>query len=163
MAKNGKTKRLPSFITFLPIVLSLLANQASGLMIPKLQRTVSILQISKPPHYDVLQMTTKPQVSSENKEADDFENPKLQNNGVLNFLADIFDFGIAKNEQNQDSLEMERSAIKMELLEECRSDANGKNARTQRQRIEDIINKLVRIRPIDGTATSPMLRKEWNL
>lgn len=55
------------------------------------------------------------------------------------------------------SAEKKRVELKKALLKECRT--NGNN----RENIEELIKELKEIRPIKGTATSPLLQKEWLL
>jgi len=61
------------------------------------------------------------------------------------------------NEKNTETKRVDE--LKKALLTECRSN-NGKNNRAE---IEVLIQQLKDIRPIDGTAMSPLLQKEWLL
>jgi len=61
------------------------------------------------------------------------------------------------NEKNTETKRVDE--LKKALLTECRTN-NGSNNRAE---IEVLIQELKEIRPIDGTAMSPLLQKEWLL
>lgn len=61
------------------------------------------------------------------------------------------------NEKNTETKRV--NELKKALLTECRTN-NGSNNRAE---IEVLIQELKEIRPIDGTAMSPLLQKEWLL
>eukprot|EP00592_Proboscia_alata_P015437 CAMPEP_0194397200 /NCGR_PEP_ID=MMETSP0174-20130528/125417_1 /TAXON_ID=216777 /ORGANISM="Proboscia alata, Strain PI-D3" /LENGTH=235 /DNA_ID=CAMNT_0039193359 /DNA_START=31 /DNA_END=738 /DNA_ORIENTATION=+ len=61
------------------------------------------------------------------------------------------------NEKNTETKRVDE--LKKALLTECRTN-NGSNNRAE---IEELIQELKEIRPIEGTAISPLLQKEWLL
>ena len=95
----------------------------------------------------------------------------------INFqwLSDIFSSSSNNNDDalsNNDTNRL-REELKMKLLETCSSSNNNNNnnnnndndndMNTKRIEIESIIEALVKLRPIDATASNPIFQKNWLL
>ena len=92
----------------------------------------------------------------------------------INFqwLSDIFSSSSNNNDDalsNNDTNRL-REELKMKLLETCSSSNNKNNnnnnkndMNTKRIEIESIIEALVKLRPIDATASNPIFQKNWLL
>lgn len=65
---------------------------------------------------------------------------------------------------NNNSREKKRRQLKQDLLKECKlSILQRTSEKETRVKIESILSELVKVRPIESTASSPLLRKSWNL
>lgn len=60
------------------------------------------------------------------------------------------------------SLEKKRRQLKQDLLQICMT-VDDLDFKTKRQQIESTMAELALVRPLDSTASSPLLRKSWNL
>ena len=72
----------------------------------------------------------------------------------LQGLASFFDQG---NKNVAGELQIKRETLKKSLLDVC------KIADVDRSNVESIIEELRAVQPFEGTATSPLLQREWLL
>jgi hypothetical protein len=61
------------------------------------------------------------------------------------------------------NLVKKRKELKQALLQECKSKTVDRDRNNKRLRIESILAELALVRPLESTASSPLLRKAWNL
>ena len=88
---------------------------------------------------------------------DAFSATSPSNNFVSSFLDGLFGKGSSTIASTFNVNNEKRETLKLELIALCQ-DSN-----TKREKIEDVISELRDLSPIQETATSPQLQKEWLL
>lgn len=88
----------------------------------------------------------------------------ISNNNFLSALADLFknNDNIIKTTNNKDLVAEKRNALKRDLILLC-NDKSRKNDANKRSDVIKLITELKDVSPIEQTATSSILQKEWLL
>jgi hypothetical protein len=79
----------------------------------------------------------------------------------LSAFTDLFDNKSKSNTNNVAAANAERENLKSDLISVCNDESVKEEEK--RKNVEDLISKLREISPIEKTASSPLLQKEWLL